>query len=64
CVSFLKHLRSEARETARRERGESDLTVPRRAGASPAGSQAFTAEKMPPGNNRQANPGDTRREER
>jgi glycine betaine transporter len=63
CYSFYKHLRDEARETARRERGESDLTIHRRTGTPPAGSQAFTAEKAPnPG--RLTNPGDGRGEER
>jgi glycine betaine transporter len=63
CYSFYKHLRDEARETARRERGESDLTIHRRTGTPPAGSQAFTAEKAPnPG--RLTNPGDRRGEGR
>ena len=63
CYSFYKHLRDEARETARRERDESDLTIHRRTGTPPAGSQAFTAEK-PPNHGRLTNPGDGRGEER
>jgi choline-glycine betaine transporter len=63
CVSIYMHLRDEARETTRRERGETDLTVHRRGGASPAGGQAFTAEK-PPDHGRLTNPGNGRREDR
>ena len=64
CVAIYMHLRAEAREVARQERGESDLTIHRRGGPSPASSQAFAVEQPPPGQGRQANPGDPRREER
>jgi glycine betaine transporter len=60
CVAIYMHLRDEARETA--GRGETDLTVHRR-GASPAGGQAFTAER-PPSPGTMTNPGDGRRGER
>src|SRR3712207_2517955 len=60
CYSFFRHLRDEARETA--GRGDPDLTIHRR-GPSPAGGQAFTAER-PPDAGRLANPGDGPREER
>jgi glycine betaine transporter len=62
CVSIYMHLRDEARES-RQEPGGTDLTVHRRGGASPAGGQAFTAEK-PPDHGRLTNPGDGRREDR
>jgi glycine betaine transporter len=61
CVAIYMHLRDEARE-ARQEPGDPSLTIHRR-GTSPAGGQAFTAEKLPD-HGRLSNPGDGRREER